>query len=249
MNKEPLEKDESLSTLPSKKPLVSLQTFGTKAVRVMVGLVALWAAVSSIAGAPSRRWNDPEPSLSVSRSSVATRTIDDQRDRGIRFTKRQEHALRQLIGLWERRQDVRTLFSTPKGEPDVVNLLRWAKQNNDPDALQLAMIRPALDEASARMGILGADGDVIAVFVQSVAMRPEPRFVVGGALWDLAQVWNRRPDLRKRFTDNGVVNVRGIFTWAATVPRTDPDFDTLKATAGNFDQVLAELPPIRHISG
>jgi hypothetical protein len=143
----------------------------------------------------------------------------------------------------KRHCDVQQLFTADDGQPDLVNLLRWANQNNDPDALQLAVIRPALSEVAARLGIMGPNEDVIAVFVQTTAMRPKPRFVVGGALWDLAEVWNRRPDLRQRFSANGVVNVRRVFTWASTVPTTDPDFDSLRAVAGHFDQLLSELPP------
>jgi hypothetical protein len=215
----------------------------TLAMRAAVGLVAVGAAASSVSGVFDRTWTDPEPALSVSKSSVADTVIRTQRDAGIIFTDRQDNALRRLIGLWERRNDVQTLFSTPGGQPDMVNLLRWAEQDNDPDALQLAVIRPALREAAARMGIMRADGSVIEVFVQSVAMRPKPRFVAGGSLWDLAQVWGRRPDLQQRFSSNGVVDVRALFTWAASVPTNDPDAAVLAPVAGTFDQLVEELPP------
>ncbi len=218
---------------------------GAAALRIVVALVVLAAVVQTLLSWPDRGWKDPEPSLRPSRSEVANRTLDALRDEGLRFTGRQEDALRRLITLWERREDVRALFVTGTSDPDLVPLIRWAGQDNDPDAVELAVIRPALSEAAARMGILDAGGGIVAVLVQTAAMRPDPGLRLGGSLWIVAEVWNRREDLRARFSDGGVVDVRGLLTWASAVPVDDPDFAATRLIAGDMDRFLDDLPAPR----
>lgn len=213
--------------------------------RVVVALVVIGAAVSSLTGLPGRRWRDPEPSLKPSRSAIAGRTLAALHDDGVRFSARQDDALRRLISLWERRADVRSSFVTGTGDPDLVTLLRWAGQDNDPDAVELALLRPALSEAAARMGVLDVGGGIVAVLSQALAMRSDPGQRLGGPMWSLIEVWNRRPDVRERFSSDGVVNVRGLFTWASAVPVDDPDFPTMRVVAGDFDRLIDDLPTVR----
>lgn len=212
--------------------------------RLAIGLVVVAAAGSIVASVARDPWPDPEPFLAPSRSALADETLRDVESDGVRFTARQQDSLRRLIGLWERRADLRALLVTGTGSPDMVSLIRWANQNNDPDALQLALIRPSLSEAAARMGMLDANGDIIPVLVHTLAMRPSPTYRVAGSIWDLAEIWNRRRDIRERFSSDGVVNVRGLYAWASSVPADDPDFAVLKPSFLAFDQVLDELPPI-----
>jgi hypothetical protein len=210
--------------------------------RAVTGVVAVVASAWQLRTIFDRGWSNPEPSLSASHSDVAGRVLDQLHDDGIRFTSSQRDAMRRLIGLWERRGDIRQLFVTGTGDPDLPALIRWANQNQDPDTLQLVVIRPALSEAAARMGLLDADGDIIPVLVQTIAMREQPKERVGGALWILAEVWNRRADVRTSFSEDGVVNVRALFGWAATLPVTDRDYETLRPAINAFDKVLDELP-------
>jgi hypothetical protein len=76
-------------------------------------------------------------------------------------------------------------------------------------------------------------------------MRPEPRSRLGGALWLLADAWKRREDLRSRFSNDGIVDVRGLYTWASAVPVDDPDTAVFSPVSGDFDRLVDELPPRR----
>ncbi len=215
------------------------------ALRLVVALVVIGAAVPALLTLPGRNWRDPEPTLEPSRSDVADRTLAALHDDGVRFSDRQRDALRRLIALWERRADVRGTFVTGTGDPDLVTLLRWAGQDNDPDAVELALLRPALSEAAARMGVLDVGGGIVAVLSQTLSMRSDPSYRMGGPLWLLVQAWNRRPDVRERFTTDGVVNVRGLITWASAVPVDDPDFASMRVVAGDFDRLIDDLPTVR----
>ncbi len=206
-------------------------------------LTIVFASVQTIdQGLVHRRSPTAESTYPRSTTSAVEAELSGYRKEGIRFTRSQEDALRRLLGRWETREDLKSNFSLSGGTVDIVALVRWAQGNDDPDALALSLLRPDLNEAAARLGIMIPDGEVLNVLVQTLAMRKSATIEGGGWIYVLRNVWVRRPDIRGRFTVNGRVAVRPLLEWAATVNKSDPDFGVLENGGLDFPVILNDLP-------
>lgn len=223
-------------------PINSLGSKGRTALLIVTALVVIYSAVTTItAGLVTQPRQQTEQLLPLTKSKKVNGIVASYRKEGVSFTDPQEDALRRLLGRWETREDLYTYFSTAEGDVDIVRLMEWARADNDPDALALVLLRPNLNEAAARLGIMVPDGEIISVLVQHLAMREVPSIDGGGSLWILRGVWMRRPDIAKRFTVNGRVAVKPLLEWASTAPTNDPDHTVLGPIALNLQIILADL--------
>jgi hypothetical protein len=220
----------------------SLGSQGRTALLVVTALVVIYSAVTTItAGLVTRPRQQTERLLPLTTSKKVDGILASYRKDGIRFTDPQEDALRRLLGRWESREDLYSYFSSTTGGVDIARLMEWARADNDPDALALVLLRPDLNEAAARLGIMVPEGEIISVLVQHLAMREVPSIDGGGSLWILRGVWMRRPDIAERFTVDGRVAVKPLLEWASTAPTNDPDHAVLGPIALNLQIILADL--------
>lgn len=213
----------------------------TRVVRVAVG-VALVASTTWIFAdrVANRTWSERLPAATIAHGSVPDRLLRSIRDDGVRVDDRVATALQALVGEWTTRPDLRSLYTTADGLPDVQALLSWAASSPDSSAYRLLPYRNSLDELGYRMAILPPNGDIVPVLGWTLRNRERPVQDATPSLIRLADTWKARPDIRERFTLNGRIRVRALLFWAANVTPDDPDFTALYEVAPQLAQLVAE---------
>ena len=150
-------------------------------------------------------------------------------------------SLNELVDLWVRRPDLQKLFRTTEGLPNIQSLLVWVSSSPDSSATGFLDDRGNFEELAGRMGILPVDGDPVPPLTWGLRNRARPLEAADGVAFRLASVWRDRPDVRKRFTANGRVDLRGLLFWAANLAPDDRSFGRLNDINHSIQLVLDEL--------
>lgn len=214
------------------------------AARLLLLLLAGLAVATGLRSCTDRTWRDPEPHLAVVSTRASRAVLDELSGQGVRLDRDQRRAVEALVGVWQRRPEMRRTMALRNGTPDFRSLLSWAAGTTDPTASVLADLRGDLLEVQLRMGIPDGTGNIIPVFRWALRNRERPVILADNAILRMATVWNERPELVDQFLIEGRVDVRGFIWWCANVRKDDPHYWTLDAVNGDLQRLSAELPPL-----
>lgn len=155
-------------------------------------------------------------------SSRLVKQVEAQlRGRNVVVSPRVHGMLKVVLGPWERREDLQVTMSNPDGLPNIEAVTLWARGFPDSSTESFARHLGAIDELRSRLGLIGDTG-IVPVLYWTLQNEPNLNHDFTNIIGHLADLWNGRPEIRARFTDNGRVDVVAFLTEANAIEATDP---------------------------
>lgn len=197
------------------------------------------------------------------RTLRSMQTLDDHRTLsigGVRLTTSARAGLVKLVNMWERYDDLKryttdALTGEPStkvgssgtkkydtvGIPNVFGLIDWAMSTTDSRSVELLPWQGSFQELSDIYGRVRANGDVLGPLIARSNARRHKSVNADAALFVVAEKIRERPDLQKRFVQQGFVDLRAIAEWASTVGASDPDRQWLLPRVADFARLLGDI--------
>jgi hypothetical protein len=204
----------------------STSLFRANARRTLVVMLCVVGLIGAVRSAGNERAST-QPTSNTAPTPLGTTTVQRLERSGVRLEERHRRALYALLRTWERREDLQNTLVLADRSPDLPALLSWSGGVDDTDQRALLDVRHDLEDVSDRIGLVS--GGILRVLVASSQQQVRSRHTIDAFLWRLYEEWRRRPELAKRFTSKGVVNVRSLLWWAANITSDDPSYERLHA--------------------